>query len=117
MNLSQDEAKLFFAHGAVLIIAGVPIGTEFGIDLSSYSVAEMFRGVKMIPPGPHYVYTAAQGPYGDSSSRVGFMHYFKSQEVVVREWDPEKEELRLRQCADPDTEILRIKENLLELDR
>lgn len=114
--MPPDLARQLFEQGAFLIIAGVPVKTEFGIDLCSYSVGEKFRGVKMIPPGPHYVYTVAQGPYGDSSSRIGFIHYFKTQEIVIREWDNEKEELRMRTKGNRDEEIARIRENLMELD-
>lgn len=115
-NIPPALARQLFEEGAFLIIAGVPEKTEFGIDLCSYSVGEKFRGVKMIPPGPHFVYTAAQGLYGDASSRIGFIHYFKSQEIVIREWDNEKEELRMRTQGNRDEEVTRIRNNLRELD-
>lgn len=114
-NMHPEIAKQLFETGAFLIIAGVPEKTEFGIDLCSYTVGEKFRGVKMIPPGAHFVYTAAKGLYGDASSRIGFMHYFKCQEIVIREWDNDKEELRIRTTGNKD-EVTRIRENLLELD-
>ncbi|XP_055851165.1 protein AAR2 homolog [Episyrphus balteatus] len=116
MELDPEVAKRLFAQGAVLIIAGVPIGTQFGIDLCSYTIGEKFRGIKMVPPGPHYVYCESQGPYGDSAPRVGFVHYFHCNEILVREWDNENEELRERQIADPELEKRRIRENLLDLD-
>lgn len=115
-GMPQELARQLFEQGAFLIIAGVPVKTEFGIDMSSYSVGEKFRGVKMIPPGPHFVYTAAQGPYGDTSSRIGFIHYFKSQEIVIREWDNEKEELRARSKGNREQEVASIRNNLRELD-
>lgn len=115
-DMPPELARQLFEQGAFLIIAGVPVKTEFGIDLCSYSVGEKFRGVKMIPPGPHFVYTAAQGPYGDTSSRIGFIHYFKSQEIVIREWDNEKEELRVRTKGNRDEEVASIRNNLRELD-
>ncbi|XP_037037204.1 protein AAR2 homolog [Bradysia coprophila] len=115
-NMPPALARQLFEKGAFLIIAGVPEKTEFGIDLCSYSVGEKFRGVKMIPAGPHFVYTAAQGPYGDTASRIGFIHYFKSQEIVIREWDNEKEELRQRTSGNEDEEVTRIRCNLRELD-
>lgn len=115
-DMPPELARQLFEQGAFLIIAGVPEKTEFGIDLCSYSVGEKFRGVKMISPGPHYVYTAAQGSYGDASSRIGFMHHFKSQEILIREWDNEKEELRMRTKGNVDEEVTRIRNNLRELD-
>lgn len=116
MDMPAELARQLFENGAFLIIAGVPEKTEFGIDLCSYSVGEKFRGVKMIPPGPHFVYTAAHGSYGDLSSRTGFIHHFKSQEIVIREWDNDKEELRIRTKGNRDEEICRIRSNLRELD-
>lgn len=117
MDMSPTLAKQLFAEGAALIIIGVPVGTEFGIDLCSYKIGENFRGVKMIPPGPHYVFCASQGLYGDSAPRVGFVHYFKGNEVIVREWDKSTEELRERIVSNPELEKKRIRENLMDLDK
>lgn len=116
MDIPQDIALKLFEEGAILIISGIPVGTEFGVDLTAHKVGERFRGVKMIPPGTHYVYTAAQGPYGDSANRVGFIHYFQKQEIVIREWDDDKEELRIRTNADSCLDTAKIRNNLQELD-
>lgn len=117
VDIAQDVARRLFEDGAILIISGIPVGTEFGIDLTAHKVGEKFRGIKMIPPGPHFVYTSAQGPYGDSANRVGFIHYFQTQEIVVREWDDDKEELRIRTKVDSGVEMTRIRENLQHLDQ
>ncbi|KAM7364662.1 protein AAR2 homolog [Cochliomyia hominivorax] len=116
MDMDPEVAKKLFNQGAVLFITGVPKGTEFGIDLCSYVIGDNFRGVKMIPPGPHYVWCAATGPYGDIAPRVGFIHFFEEQELVVREWDGNNEELRERQIAEPELEKRRLKDNLKTLD-
>ncbi|XP_023292242.2 protein AAR2 homolog [Lucilia cuprina] len=116
MDMDPEIAKKLFNQGAVLFITGVPKGTEFGIDLCSYVIGDNFRGVKMIPPGPHYVWCAATGPYGDVAPRVGFTHFFEEQELLVREWDANNEELRDRQIAEPELEKRRLKENLKMLD-
>ena len=115
--MDQQTALKLFENCAVLIIAGVPVGTRFGIDLKTFVVAEKFRGVKMIPDGPHFVHCSSKGAYGDEAPRVGFIHYFKRGEIVVREWDPEKEELRERTKGDTELEKKMIKENLKELDK
>lgn len=117
MEMAPEIAKKLFDEGAVLIIAGVPIGTEFGIDMRTFTVGEKFRGVKMIPPGPHYISCSSQGPYGDTAPKVGLLHYFQQREIFIREWDPEKEELRIRTKVDPEVEQSRIRENLKDLDR
>lgn len=45
-----------FDEGAFLLILNVPPGTEFGIDLNTFRTGEKFMGIKMIPPGIHFVY-------------------------------------------------------------
>lgn len=116
-EMPQDMARILYEEGALLIVAGVPTGTEIGVDLSPNKVDEMFRGIKMIPPGAHFVYTAAEGAYGDTAARVGFIHYFKKQEIVIREWNEQTEELRPRSNANLERDKTRIRENLSELDR
>lgn len=117
MDLDPIVAKKLFEEGAFLIIGGVPKGTEFGIDLWSHTIGDDFRGVKMIPPGLHYVWTASTGPYGDCAPRVGFAHVFQSQEILVREWDNKNEELRKRQSPQAIDEIEKIRQHLKNLDR
>lgn len=113
-SLPSDVLLKLFETSAVLIIAGVPPGTEFGIDETNYLVGEDFRGVKLIPEGVHFVYCASRGPYGDSAPRVGFAHFFKRSEIIIREWDNEREELRERI---QEGEKEKIRENLRTLDR
>lgn len=134
--LTPEQARYMLDEYAVLVAQGCPLGTEIGIDLQSYHIDELFRGIKMIPPGPHYVYTASQGAYGDTASRVGFMHFFKPREIVIRQWNEAAEELHERHRisdisgANADAVIAaseaagkakmeekRIRENLLQLDR
>lgn len=117
MKMDPELALRLLADGAVLVIAGVPVGTEFGIDLCAYTIGPDFRGVKMIPPGVHYVWCASRGPYGDAAPRVGFVHYFHQNEILVREWDNELEELRPRRTAEPELERERIRKNLAQLER
>lgn len=69
-----------------------------------------------IPPGPHYVFCSSRSIYGDLAPRVGFIHYFKRQEIVVREWDNALEELKVRTRGDTELEKVRIREHLKELD-
>lgn len=56
IEMDQELAKRLFVEGACLVILGVPLGTEIGIDLKSWETADKFRGIKMIPPGLHFVY-------------------------------------------------------------
>lgn len=56
IEIDQELARRLFRECACLILCNVPIGTEFGIDLKSWETRERFMGVKMIPPGLHFVY-------------------------------------------------------------
>lgn len=116
-EMPQEMAQKLYEEGALLLIAGLPKGTEFGVDLISNKVDEMFRGIKMIPPGPHFIYTAAEGEYGDAAARVGFIHYFKKQEIVIYEWNAQNEELKPRPSATIELDRARIRENLAEIDK
>lgn len=116
-EMPQEMAKILYEEGALLVIAGVPTGTEIGVDLSPNRVDEMFRGIKMIPPGPHFVYTAAENTYGDTAARVGFIHYFKKQEIIIQEWNEQSEELQPRSKVNLERDRARIRENLSDLDR
>lgn len=56
VDMDQDLAKFLFNHGATLIVTDVPTGTDFGIDLKSWNTGENFKGMKMIPPGFHFIH-------------------------------------------------------------
>lgn len=113
VEMPQEMAQKLFSEGAFLIIVGVPVETEIGMDLTAQKIGEKFRGFKMIPEGPHFVYSAA----GDSALRVGFIHFFHKNEIVIREWDDEKEELRPYSQKYLDRQLVQIKENLQDLDK
>lgn len=103
---------------AFLIVTGTPDHTEFGIDLLAIDITEQFRGVKFIPPGAHFVYSASKDNFGNSStSRSGFLHFFKAGEILVKEWNNKNEELQNRTRGDIELEKQRIRENLKDLDR
>lgn len=111
--MQQEVARKLFEEGAVAIIAGIPCGVEFGVDLSAYAVGEKFRGIKMIPPGFHFLFTAVK----DSALRVGFAHYFRPKEIVIREWDGEHEELKAYTKDDLPEQIFRVSQSIHEIDR
>ena len=55
-EMDSDTARGLFDEGATLVFLNVPRGTQFGIDCNSWTVDTNFKGVKMIPPGIHFVY-------------------------------------------------------------
>lgn len=56
LRMDPDLAKRLFETGANLVLLDFPVGTEFGIDMNVWNTAERFKGVKMIPPGIHFVH-------------------------------------------------------------
>lgn len=103
---------------AYLIVTGAPDSTEFGIDLLAINITVEFRGVKLIPPGVHFVYSSTRDNFGNSSTeRNGFIHYFKPGEIVVKEWNQQLEELQDRTKGDLELEKQRIRQHLKDLDR
>ncbi|XP_049770617.1 protein AAR2 homolog [Schistocerca cancellata] len=115
LDIDQDLAKRLLVEGAIIIIRDLPPGTEFGIDLKSWNTGNKFLGVKMIPPGVHYVHYSATDQLGDTAPRSGFMYDFKTSEVVVRRWDKDAEDLDIKDVGDE--EKARVRSNLLNLDR
>lgn len=112
--MDPELALQMFEEGGTLVLLGMPIGTEFGIDLSSWNVGERFKGVKMIPPGIHFIYFSAVSRQGDTAPRTGFFHVFKQREIVVRHYDEKAEDLK--EDVDPE-EVERVRASLRDLDR
>ena len=76
-EMEQDVAKRLFDEGATFVFLDVPPGTEFGIDLNTWNVGDNFRGVKMIPPGLHFVY------YRYVQSFISTMYSHKSRNIKI----------------------------------
>ncbi|CAH1373516.1 hypothetical protein MTP99_014899 [Tenebrio molitor] len=112
--MDQATAKRLLSEGAFFIFLEVPEGTEFGIDMKSWNTGEKFRGVKMIPPGLHYIFYSSVSATDDIAPRIGFFHNFKRGEVLVKKWDKKTEQI----SAEPvkESEVVNLKENLVALD-
>jgi len=92
-NIDQTTAKRLLKEGATLVVEGMPIGCEFGIDMNVYKVGEKFHGVKMIPVGLHLIYYSAVSKEQQVAPRSGFCHFFKRGEVMCKMWDEAEEDL------------------------
>lgn len=112
--MDQPTARRLLSEGAFFIFLGVPEGTEFGIDMKCWNTAEKFRGVKMIPPGIHFIFYSSISTTEDKAPRVGFFYNFKKGEVVVRKWDRVNEQISTEPVSE--LEIVSFKENILALD-
>ena len=54
--MDREQAQKLYEEGAFLVLLDVPQNTEIGIDYNSWRSGPKFMGIKMIPPGVHYVY-------------------------------------------------------------
>ncbi|OQV24494.1 Protein AAR2-like protein [Hypsibius exemplaris] len=113
-SVDPDIARQLFEEGAFLFFLDVPEKTEFGIDTTSWNVGEKFKGLKMIPPGIHFVYYSAVSKDDVTSPRTGFFHNFKSREVLVKRWDHAHEGMSVEVVSAEETERLSL--NVKNLD-
>lgn len=114
--MDQETAQILFHEGATMVCLDVPEGTEFGFDYSSWTAGPLFKGVKMIPPGIHFVYYSARNKQADEvGPRTGTFINFEQKSVVVRKWNPIAEELTEDGISADD--VQRIQDNLKDLDR
>ncbi|KAI8424503.1 hypothetical protein MSG28_002966 [Choristoneura fumiferana] len=114
--MDQETAKKLLVEGGTFVFLGVPQETQFGIDMQCWNTDEDFRGIKMIPPGLHYVhYSAVSKGTGDVCPRSGFMHYFHKKEFLVKMWDKKMEDISVEEISEES--IQRLKDNLFNLDR
>lgn len=114
--MDQETSQILFREGATMVCLDVPEGTEFGFDYSSWTVGPLFKGVKMIPPGIHFVYYSARNKQTDEiGPRTGTFIDFKQKSVVVRKWNPIAEELTEDGVSTED--VQRIEDNLKDLNK
>ncbi|CAL8470508.1 g10050 [Coccomyxa elongata] len=97
VNLSPEKAKELAESGGALLLLDVPAGTIVGIDQQTFIVGPKFKGVKMLPPGPHFMSCNATRHGGnggggpDFAPTMGFFTHVAPRSVVVRRWDPHEE--------------------------
>lgn len=56
--MDQDEANRRYKEWGVLLLLDAPEEIELGIDNTSWKIGHKFKGIKLIPPGPHIIYYA-----------------------------------------------------------
>lgn len=113
--MDPELGNKLFEQGATFVFLDVPPGTEFGIDMNVFYVADKFRGIKMIPPGLHFIYYSGVSKYGQSAPRTGFFHMFAPGEVLVRKWNKYNETMSEEIVSEEETE--RFRSNLRDLDQ
>lgn len=118
VDMDPDVARRLFEEGATLVLLGVPQGTELGLDYKSWKVGPRFRGVKMIPPGLHFLhYSSVNSPKCGSEigPKTGLFLSLKPRDVVLASWDPKMEDLDFS-ASENQEEVSRVRASLHELD-
>ncbi|KAM0901477.1 hypothetical protein ACQ4PT_020011 [Festuca glaucescens] len=54
--MDPEAATELARKGVTLLLLDVPQHTILGLDTQVFSVGPRFKGIKMVPPGPHFVY-------------------------------------------------------------
>ena len=70
MEQAQDFANTNIGKFGFLLLLNAPEGMQFGIDNQFWQTGPAFKGVKLIPPGAHFVYFALKDEA--YASRMGF---------------------------------------------
>ncbi|XP_062871464.1 protein AAR2 homolog [Trichomycterus rosablanca] len=118
VEMEPDVALGLFEEGATLVLLGVPEGTELGLDYKSWQVGPRFRGIKMIPPGIHFLhYSSANAKHngGELGPRMGLFLSLKPCEVVLAHWNKQEEDLDFSASQNPE-EVSRVRAGLRDLD-
>ncbi|KAK9115803.1 hypothetical protein Sjap_014750 [Stephania japonica] len=114
--MDSETALELVKHGATLLLLDVPQFTLFGVDTQMFSVGPLFKGVKMIPPGPHFVYYNSSNRHGNEFSPVvGFFINACPSEVLVCKWNQQEE--RLARLPEEEEERYSTAVRNLEFDR
>ncbi|KAH8556016.1 A1 cistron-splicing factor [Umbelopsis sp. PMI_123] len=114
--MDQETANVLFDKGAILLFLDAPENLEFGIDYNAWSTGPLFKGVKLIPPGLHFVFYSSTSKEGIPGMRTGFFKFFEAGEIVVRKWSNHTEDLLDE--SEMDTEqVERYKQDIKSFDR
>ncbi|KAK4881789.1 hypothetical protein RN001_005108 [Aquatica leii] len=111
----MDNSQNQLIEGGTLVLLNVPPGTELGIDMKIWTIGENFRGIKMIPPGIHFIHYSALNDYGDVTPKTGFFYNFRRSEFVVKKWDRVLQDISLDEV--PESEVVQLKDSITILDK
>lgn len=100
--LSESPKQMGAINDAIFIVTDAPSGLDFGIDCMSYETGKQFRGITMIPPGLHFIFHSS-----GMGARQGFFLFANKNDVHVRSWNAENEEISADNIlSDESTETL-----------
>eukprot|EP00842_Homolaphlyctis_polyrhiza_P000163 jgi/Hompol1/1147/HPOL_001242-RA len=108
-RVASNDSSLLLGGGAVLLILGVPQGTEMGLDCRVWQTGPHFKGIKGVPQWPslHFLYCSP----GSFRSGNFFSIGTQPDQLLVWQWDPAVE--HLVQETDPE-QLERFRYNINE---
>ncbi|XP_044468855.1 protein AAR2 homolog isoform X2 [Mangifera indica] len=90
--MDPEAALELVRNGVTLLLLDVPQYTIVGIDTQVFSLGPAFKGIKMIPPGVHFVFYSSSTRDGkEFSPIIGFFIDAGPSEVIVRKWEQQEE--------------------------
>ncbi|RKP00216.1 hypothetical protein CXG81DRAFT_19805 [Caulochytrium protostelioides] len=92
-QLTPDQARALFAHGAKVVVSDAPSNLVLGIDWKSWQLGPRFRGIKLVPPGVHLLHHHLAVHGTPNPMRHGRFLTLGPGEVCGLRWDREHEAL------------------------
>ncbi|EPS59191.1 hypothetical protein M569_15618, partial [Genlisea aurea] len=82
--MDPETALHLVKDGVTLLLLDVPQFTLIGVDTQMVSAGPNFKGIKMIPPGVHFIYYSSSDRLGGAFSPIiGFFVYTNPSEVLL----------------------------------
>ena len=94
MQLTPEQARELNSRGATLLLLDVPVRTQLGFDYLTFTTADKFKGIKMLPPGPHLLHitpppsTASHTASHSPDLPYHQWLYLHTAEILVRRFTP-----------------------------
>ena len=100
--LTPQQARELNSRGATLLLLDVPVRTQLGFDYLTFTTADKFKGIKMIPPGPHILHITPPPSAASSAPPLPSHHwlYLHTADILVRRLSPPASLLPLPDCDD-----------------
>ena len=91
--MDTEAANRLYQEGGFCVCLNAPPALTFGIDFHAWTTGPLFKGLKLIPPGLHYLYWQPQAQPGVATStpQQGFFKFFSRRELLLSKWEPSVE--------------------------
>ncbi|PRP84601.1 hypothetical protein PROFUN_09274 [Planoprotostelium fungivorum] len=97
VSADSDEYK----NSATILCLDTPNSSEFGIDEYEFTTGPNFKGIKLIPPGVHYIFYSAGAKYGGiGPPRSSLFMLLKPGQVRLLRWNTSTEDYDLDEELD-----------------